>query len=279
MSMKRAFTAAQPQPQEMLRRPPASIRVSSLLLSTAKSDSATALQRMGALPEGLSETEAQDRLRRHGPNSVTPEHHHPWLSLLVKGLANPLVLLLVALAIISFLTDDYRAGTVMLVMVALGVVLRFVQEVRADSTAARLKSMIRVTSTVIREGREREVPLAELVPGDLIRLSAGDMIPADVRLLVCKDLFVIQASLTGESFPIEKFHARETAAASPLEYGNICFLGTSVESGTATALVVATGRETYLGSMASALMRAQPETEFDKGINRFVWLMIRFIAV
>src|SRR5262249_35026330 len=100
-----------------------------------------------------------------------------------------------------------------------------------------------------------------------------------IRVLSCKDLFVIQASLTGESFPVEKFDLREHHTVAPLEHNNICFLGTSVESGTATAVVVATGFETYLGCMASAITGQQIETEFDKGVNRFTWLMIRFMAV
>ena len=113
----------------------------------------------------------------------------------------------------------------------------------------------------------------------MVHLAAGDMIPADVRILSCKDLFVIQASLTGESFPVEKFDAQETPAAeSPLELKNICFLGTSVESGTATAVVVDTGLDTYLGSMARRHRGPAGPTSFDKGVTRFTWLMIRFMA-
>ena len=123
----------------------------------------------------------------------------------------------------------------MLIMVVLGVSLRFFQEARADAAAAKLKAMIHVTATVIRDGKEREIPLAELVPGDVIRLAAGDMIPADIRLLTCRDLFLTQASLTGEAFPIEKFEAPDDVAGkTPLELRNLCFLGTSVESGSAS---------------------------------------------
>jgi len=136
----------------------------------------------------------------------------------------------------------------MVVMVILGVALRFIQESKADAAAAKLKAMINVTATVIREGKAREVPLRELVPGDIVKLSAGDMIPADVRLLSCKDLFIIQATLTGESLPVEKFDARETReSSSPLDASNLCFLGTSVESGAAQAVVVETGPQTYFG--------------------------------
>jgi Mg2+-importing ATPase len=168
----------------------------------------------------------------------------------------------------------------MVLMVLLGVGLRFVQEARADTAAAKLKAMISVTATVVRDGKAREIALSELVPGDIVRLAAGDMIPADVRILSCKDLFIIQASLTGESMPVEKFDAKDPAATgSPLELKNICFLGTSVESGTATAVVVGTGTSTYLGSIAKAIVGQRVRTSFDKGVSRFTWLMIRFMIV
>jgi Mg2+-importing ATPase len=194
------------------------------------------------------------------------------------------VILLVVLAVISFATaetaSDLAGGGLMVVMVVLGVSLRFIQEARADAAAAKLKAMIRVTATVVREGSAREIPLAELVPGDIVKLSAGDMIPADIRVLSCKDLFLTQASLTGESFPVEKFDLPEPSNnKSPLELKNVCFLGTSVESGMATAVVIETGLKTYLGTMASAITQAPPPTSFDRGISGFTWLMIRFMAV
>ena len=205
---------------------------------------------------------------------------HSRLKLLGHALVNPLVILLSILAAISALTGDFRAASVMLAMVVLGVVLRFVQEARADTAAAKLKAMISVTATVVRDGETREIPLGQLVPGDVVHLAAGDMIPADIRILSCKDLFVIQASLTGESFPVEKFDVQEAGeGAGPLDLKNICFLGTSVESGTATAVVVSTGLDTYLGSMAGTIVGQEVQTSFDKGVTRFTWLMIRFMAV
>jgi Mg2+-importing ATPase len=258
----------------------APIRVSPLLVETAGLEAQAVLERLGTAAEGLAQEEAERRLEEHGPNIVVQEKRHGRLGLLGHAFANPLVVLLILLSTVAFFTGDLRAATVMLAMVVLGVVLRFVQEARADSAAAKLKAMIRVTATVVRDGQAREVPLAELVPGDIVRLSAGDMIPADVRLLSCKDLFIIQATLTGESLPVEKFDARENGAdRPPLELRNVCFLGTSVESGAATAVVVATGLKSYLGSMSSAIVGQQVETSFDRGINRFTWLMIRFILV
>ncbi len=158
--------------------------------------------------------------------------------------------------------------------------LRFVLETKADKAAAKLKAMIKVTATVLRDGQQKEIPLQQLVPGDVVKLSAGDMIPGDVRLISAKDLFIIQATLTGESLPVEKTDARDPRAnISSIEHTNICFLGTSVESGAATVVIVATGVQTYFGKMASSLSGQQVETAFDKGVKKYVWLMLSFMAV
>ena len=191
---------------------------------------------------GLTQVEAERRLELHGPNVIAQEQRHRLLRLLGHALVNPLVILLSILAGLSFLTGDPRAGIVMSAMVILGVGLRFVQEARADHAAAKLKAMISVTATVLRDGQSREIPLGQLVPGDVVLLAAGDMIPADLRLLTCKDLHIVQASLTGESFAVEKADGCEDVAATePLALKNVCYLGTSVESGTAQGVVVCTG--------------------------------------
>jgi Mg2+-importing ATPase len=260
--------------------PTTAITVSPLLLEAAGSEPNDVLQKMQTSKTGLSEREVDRRLQEHGPNVVAREQRNPRLRLLAKAMINPLVILLLVLASSSFLTGDVRAGSIILLMVVLGVVLRFVQEARADTAAAKLQAMISVHATVLRDGQSQEVPIGHLVPGDIVELSAGDMIPADVRLILCKDLFLTQASLTGESFPVEKFAAREEVANRlPLELTNICFLGTSVESGAATAVVVATGLTTYLGGMSSAIVDQQEPTSFDRGMKRFTWLMIYFILV
>jgi Mg2+-importing ATPase len=192
------------------------------------------------------------------------------------------VILLTILATISFVAPegDARAGVMMLLMVVLGLSLRFIQETKADTAAAKLKAMISVTATVVRNGQTRELPLQQLVPGDIVKLSAGDMIPGDVRLLSAKDLFVIQATLTGESMPVEKTDAADLRGnVSSIERCNSCFLGTSVESGSATAVIVSTGAQTYFGKVAKSLSGRQVETAFEKGVNRFTWLMIRFMLV
>jgi len=238
------------------------------------------LQALGTSLSGLREEEAARRAEEFGPNEVGSQKHEGWLQRLYIAGRNPLVILLTVLAILSFATGDFRAGTVMLLMVVLGVSLRFVQETRADTAAAKLKAMISVTATVVRDGQSREIPLRQLVPGDIVKLSAGDMIPGDVRLISAKDLFVIQATLTGESMPVEKTDVRDTRAnVSSIEHTNICFLGTSVESGSAMAVIVATGAHTYFGKMARSLAGQQVETAFDRGVKKFTWLMIRFMLV
>ncbi len=267
-----------------VRRAGAPAEFSPKLSKNASLTAEQVLRELQTQSGGLSEEEAANRLEQYGLNIVAREQRFTLLNLLLRACLNPLVILLTVLAVISFATaqdtSDYVGGTLMLLMVLLGVSLRFIQEARADAAAAKLKAMIRVTATVVREGKERESPLAELVPGDIIKLAAGDMIPADVRLLSCKDLFLTQASLTGESFPVEKFDRPELSTAkSPLELSNVCFLGTSVESGSASAVVVETGLKTYLGTMASAITQRQPPTSFDRGVASFTWLMIRFMAV
>ena len=256
------------------------IRVSPAVLDAAGKDGDALLQSLHTTPEGLTQAEAEQRARTWGPNEVAQERRRGWFLRLLIIIRNPLVILLTALSTISYVTGDARAGTVMACMVVLSVALRFVQEARADSAAAKLKAMIHVTATVIRGGNAREIPLRDLVPGDVIKLSAGDMIPGDVRVISAKDLFVSQGALTGESFPIEKFHDSEPAASqSPTELKNTCFMGTSVQSGTATAVVVVTGARTYLGSMAGSITGDAPPTSFDRGLSRFTWLMIQLMAV
>jgi len=236
----------------------------------ARKDGEEVLRDLRTAPGGLTQAEAEERVRSTGPNEIAQEKPQGWPVRLLKIIRNPLVVLLATLSAISFATGDARAGIVIAMMVVLGVGLRFWQEARADAAAAKLKAMIHVTATVIRDGQEREIPLRNLAPGDIIQLSAGDMIPGDVRVLSSKDLFVSQGSLTGESLPVEKFHDPESnEAISPIELKNICFMGTSVESGTATADVVTTGAHTYCGSMASSITGERAPTSFDQGLNHF----------
>lgn len=250
------------------------------LLEQARVDTDTVLKELGSQLGGLSETEADSRLERIGTNEIAREKRQSALRRLLSNIKNPLVLLLLALAVLSFLTGDLRAMAVIFSMVVLGVVLRFFQEMRADDAAAKLQAMVSNTATLVRGGKQEEVSLKMLVPGDIIRLAAGDMVPADVRVLSAKDLFLNQAALTGEALPVEKKAVPAPAdVQNPLELPNTCFLGSNVESGSATAVVIHTGNRTYFGSLAASIVGQRQLTSFDVGINKFTWLMIRFIAV
>ena len=255
-------------------------KASAHLIEKARTDNDTILKELGSQLDGLSEVDADSRCKQVGSNEIAREKRQSALIRLSRNLKNPLVLLLLALGTLSFLTGDQRATVVIFVMVVLGIALRFLQEMRADNAAEKLQAMVSNTATLVRGGKEQEVSLKMLVPGDIIRLAAGDMVPADVRVLSAKDLFLNQVALTGEALPVEKKAASASAdTQNPLELPNICFLGSNVESGSATAVVIDTGDRTYFGSLAASIVGERQLTSFDKGINKFTWLMIRFIAV
>jgi Mg2+-importing ATPase len=242
-------------------------------------DAAAVLARLESRSEGLTDEEAETKRQQFGHNVLAASTQVSLARLILHAAANPLVILLAVLATISFATEDVGAGIMMTLMIVLGMGLKLVQEARADRVAAELKAMISVTATVQRNGHPREIPVADLVPGDVITLSAGDMIPADLRILSAKDLFVTQSMLTGESIAVEKFEVDRKPPKSPLESTSIAFFGTSVESGSAHAVVVVTGKQTVLGSLAESLSNQSVQTAFDKSISRFTWLMLQFLAV
>jgi P-type Mg2+ transporter len=256
------------------------VEISKKLVDSARTDIQTVLQQLNTSPNGLSQAEVENRLEQYGPNEVAREKRRTWILRLWDNIKNPLVILLLILGIISYATGDTPGSIVILVMVILGIVLRYVQESRADNAAEQLKAMVRTTATVIRDGQRKEITLKELVPGDIVALAAGDMIPADVRVLTTKDLFLNQSALTGEALPVEKTVAVVDATVqNPLEMTDICFLGSNIESGTATAVVVQTGSGTYFGSLANSITGQRVLTSFDKGINQFTWLMISFMII
>ena len=260
------------------------------LLEAARDAGADLLTRLRTTREGLSDDEAATVRAHAGANEVEHEKPLPWWKHLFNCYRNPFNLLLTALAAVSYATDDTEGTIIIASMVIISTVLRFVQEARSNKAAEKLKAMVSTTATVLRRepenvrrlGRQgREIPLAELVPGDIVLLAAGDMIPADVRILTAKDLFVSQSALTGEALPVEKFaHPCETGGSNPLAYDNLAFMGTNVVSGSATAVVVATGGRTFFGSLAQRVTAQQPTvTSFQQGVNRVSWVLIRFMLV
>jgi Mg2+-importing ATPase len=250
------------------------------LLDAARADSETVLAELETHVGGLSGQDAESRLKLFGANAIAQGKKQPPFLRLLLNFKNPLVLLLLALGMISLLTNDRRSAAVIFVMVILGVALRFFQELRADTASEKLQAMVSNTATAIRDGKDAEIPLGMLVPGDIVKLAAGDMVPADVLILSAKDLFVNQAALTGEALPVEKSAGTALPGVNNvLEIPRLGFLGSSVVSGAATATVVNTGKRTYLGSLAASIVGARAPTGFDIGIDKFTWLMIRIIAI
>jgi Mg2+-importing ATPase len=251
------------------------------LLEVARDEPEQALHRLHSRPGGLTTREAAARLARHGPNLVEHEGPLPWWRHLWHCFLDPFNLLLTALAAVSWATHDLKATVVIGTMVTLSTALRFAQEHRSSRAAESLKALVSNTATVMRQGR-REVPIRKLVPGDVLLLSAGDMIPADCRVLAARDLFIAQAALTGESLPVEKFPqlAGPLQDPDPLAQANLVFMGTNVVSGTATALVVHTGSRSFFGAVAAhATATDTGPNAFQAGINSVSWLLIRFAAI
>ena len=256
-------------------------------------DAESVLAALSSRREGLDEDEVDRRRLEFGRNEVAHEKPPAWYAQLGHAFANPFNLLLTTLAVVSGLTGDQEAVIVIGLMVLVSTILRFIQEFRSTQSAEALRKLVSTSATVERAGdefspgpviRRRELPMDELVPGDIVYLSAGDMIPADVRLLAAKDLFVAQSALTGEALPVEKADRAAPPVAAGLSTGltdipTICFMGTSVISGTAIAAVIATGSRTSFGAMARGLVGRRATTAFDIGVNKVSWLFIKFIAV
>jgi P-type Mg2+ transporter len=225
--------------------------------------------------EGLSHLAAHRRLRVFGPNMVGERAHPSGLRLFLRQFESPLIIILIAAAAIAAVLQDWTNSIIILAIVFGSGVLSFIQEFRASQAVETLRARVRVTCAVLRSGQVENVPASEMVPGDVVTLSAGDLIPADGVLLEAKDFFVSQAALTGESYPVEKAPGQAAAAASVAERGNCVFMGTSVRSGTARMLVVQTGRSTVFGSIADRLRLRPPETEFERGIRHYGYLLMR----
>ena len=226
-------------------------------------------------PEGLGAAEAGARLAAVGPNEPAAPRGAPALRELALLLANPLAVILLLAGLASAVVGEAVNAAIIVLMVALSVALNFVQSYRSHRAAERLRDEVVPTATVLRGGRWIERSRRELVPGDVIRLSAGDRVPADARLLETRDLHLQEAALTGESLPVEKTAADQPDAAHAA--ANVVFLGTSVVSGTARAVVVATGPATAFGDIAARLAAAPPETEFQRGLRRFALLIMRTV--
>jgi len=250
------------------------------LLEIASLSSEAVLAKFASCDGGLDAAKVEEVRARVGPNEAVRERRLGFLGEIFERFKNPLVLQLLVIAVVSYLMDDVRAATVVGAMIVLSVFLSYIQEMRSSKAAEKLRAMIKTTCTAVRAGKEADVPMRDLVPGDVLVLAAGSIIPADLRLLVSKDFYVSQSALTGEAMPVEK-HARpcDAAGKAALDLPNAAFQGSTVLSGTARAIVVTTGENTYFGAISEKLAGQRVQTSFDKGINAFTWLMIRFMVV
>jgi P-type Mg2+ transporter len=262
------------------------------LIDIAQKDVDGVLKLFDTNLEGLTGIEAQRRLAKSGLNEIAREKPMKWYVQLLKTVTNPLSLLLIVLAIVSLLTGSPTAALIITIMVIFGGLLRFSQEFQSNKAAEKLRAMVSITTAVSRQGNKAaakepqgiiagtEIAVKLLVPGDIVLLSAGDMIPADIRLIVAKDLFLSQSTLTGESLPAEKHvDLIDKQEQNPLELSNLCFMGTTVVSGSGTAVVVETGIHTYLSSLAKTIGGTRVRTSFDKAVNSVTALLLRFMLI
>ena len=238
------------------------------------------LQELKATPEGLTTDEANQRLRLYGPNSLVRESRFGTLFSFLRFFANPLVLILLAASGVSMAVGEQISALIIITIVLLSVLLNFFMEFQAQHAAEQLRRQVASTAAVLRDGSEQELPVAQLVAGDVIRLNAGDLVPADARLLEVNDLHVRESALTGESLPVEK-QADDLAGGSHAiaDAANSVFMGTSVQTGLATAVIARTGGATAFGEIAKRLAMRSPETEFDRGIRHFGLLITRVIML
>ena len=238
------------------------------------------LGQLHATPAGLTSEEAARRRLVHGPNSLVEESRFAGLIGFLRFFANPLVIVLVVASAISLALGDPVGGLIIITMVLLSVLLNFFMEFQARRAMNDIRKQVATTAAVLRDGREQDLPIADLVPGDVVQLNAGDLVPADSRLLAVKDLHVRESALTGESLPVEKTASDLPAGQHGVaDAGNSVFLGSAVQTGIGTAVVVGTGADTAFGAIAQRLALRPPETEFGRGIRLFGLMITRVILL
>ena len=248
---------------------------------------------------GLDDEDVEYCHDRYGYNEIDNTEKNTWYKRLCHSFITPFTIVLFIIIAISFFTDYYFAKEgekdltsviVISVMVFLSGILDFIQDTKSDKASEKLKAMIKTTTTVIRNNKKVEISLSEVVPGDIVILSAGSIIPADLRILEAKNLFISQSSLTGESTPVEKYNENicwlnnqkkytDIKNISPLESNNLCFMGTNVVSGSGIGVVVSIGNQTYFGNLAKSISHKKVETNFDKGVKDIGYMLIKFVGI
>jgi Mg2+-importing ATPase len=232
---------------------------------------------LGTSEQGLSSLEAEIRLERYGHNDISHIRKRPVIIQFLEHFKNLLVIILIIAVVISVFVGEITSAAIILIIIFASVTLDFFQEYKAENAAEMLKQKILTKAAVFRDGTQVDLPITGLVPGDLISLVAGDIIPADARVLVARDFFVDQSALTGEPFPMEKKPGIADKNKALAEADNYIFLGTSVVSGSATAVLTKTGASTEFGKIAKSLTERPPETEFERGLKQFSYLMSKFV--
>lgn len=231
--------------------------------------------------DGLSSQTASEHLRRYGLNVLSVQKKHNSIVEILLRFKNPLVIQLLVIMTVSLVIEpaDFKTPLILCIMILVSVFLACFQEKRSTKAADNLKKLVQTTAIVIRDKTETEISMSDVVPGDIVQLSAGSIIPADLRILSAKDFFVSQSALTGESLPVEKTPVESQPGTEISCLQNACFQGSTVVSGTARGVVINTGKQTFLGTLAETLADPGTDTDFDRGIREFVWLMIRFMLI
>ncbi len=237
------------------------------------------LEKFSTSLKGLTESEVQGRLKQFGFNEPAPKKKKAVFLQLFSRFLNPLVIVLLVIAGLSLFLGEKISAILVLSMAVLSVLISFIQEYHAGKEVEKLNAMVRSTTSVSRQGKVKEIPIREVVPGDIFNLFAGDMIPADIRIIQAKDLFINQSNLTGESLPVEKAGEPQSKNVFFAQSMNIAFMGSSVVSGTGLGLVIKTGLDTQFGAIYEKLIAENEESGFDKGIKKFTWLMIRAMII
>ena len=215
----------------------------------------------------------------NGFNELNTEENYIWYKALFESFFNPFNIVLSILSLISFITYDIMTGITILSLIIVSTLIKFIQENKTNKASEKLKSMIKTTATTLRDGKKKEIDINQLIIGDIVFLSAGDIIPADLRIIESKDLFISQSSLTGESEPVEKTSLTTDKNNSIIELSNICFMGTNVVSGTAIGVILLIGKDTYFNSMVKSINRKKAKSNFDVGLEKMTLMLIKFMII
>jgi len=252
----------------------------------SKMDKAKILENFSTTELGYSINRANELLETNGYNKIESEDEEKWYDIVIKSFFDPFSLILMCIIFISVFTDvlmveekSYAKIVILSLIILVSGTIHFIQDFKTKKSMKKLKELVSNSISVMRDGVIEEISLTDIVAGDIIKLSAGDMIPADLRVLSSKDLFISQSSLTGESEPIEKFELNSKDTTDMFELENICYMGTSIVSGTALVIVIATGKNTYLGQMSKSMVTKKGDTAFDKGIKKITFLLIKITMI